>query len=286
MKSAEDIKRYFQKATLSTNPDKHEAIFEKIQNAQALSTTKTPVSHRRNLRRNIMKSPITKIAAAAVIIIAVTLGLFEFIGTGDSSGVVWADVAKKIQSSTGITYRTIQTQTVAGLGKPIEKNEITYYSPKYGMKVENFPGEEKTVTTCLNFTDKTRTILMHNLKKYMRDNLDVVPENQGRVIPEEIVQKFLSGEYKELGRQTIEGVLAEGIEVDKSSGGSDRSVYQLWVSVETGYPVKLDADVTGRNGDVHIDMTMDQFQWDVELDAEVFKVDIPSDYTPMEMPQP
>ena len=52
-------------------------------------------------RRRIMKSPITRIAAAALIIIAVTLGLFEFIGTGPTSGVVWADFKQLIGERDG-----------------------------------------------------------------------------------------------------------------------------------------------------------------------------------------
>jgi hypothetical protein len=75
MKSAEDIKRYFQQATLSTNADKHEAIFEKIQRAQDQPKTTAPASYRPHRRSNIMKNPITKLAAAAVIIIAITLSL-------------------------------------------------------------------------------------------------------------------------------------------------------------------------------------------------------------------
>ena len=33
MKPPEDIKRYFKKSTLSTNPEKHEAVFKKILSA-------------------------------------------------------------------------------------------------------------------------------------------------------------------------------------------------------------------------------------------------------------
>jgi len=73
MKSAEDIKRYFQRATLSTNPDKHEAIFEKMQRAQEQSKTTVPASYRLRYGSKIMKSPIAKLTAAAVVIIAVAL---------------------------------------------------------------------------------------------------------------------------------------------------------------------------------------------------------------------
>ncbi len=75
MKSAEDIRRYFQKSTLSTNRDRHEDIFEKIQRAQDQSRTIAPVSHRSYIRSKIMKSPITKLAAAVVIVGAVMLSM-------------------------------------------------------------------------------------------------------------------------------------------------------------------------------------------------------------------
>lgn len=291
MKSPENTEKLIRNAEIRSNPNVNQAVLEDLMKEFDVTEGKQKASVTLpRKRRTIMKSPITKVAVAAVIIIAVTFGLFEFIGTGNTSGVAWAEVAQKVKGTTGMVYRTKQTQTMAGLGRPIERNEITYYSLKYGMKVENYPGEEKTITTCLNFTDKTIILLMHSLKKYTQGHLPEIPEDQGQAIPEEIVQRFLSGEYKELGQQTIEGVLVEGIEVDNPSGdtdnaSNDRYVYRLWVSVETGYPVMLEADVVAKNGDLHIEMTMDQFQWNMELDPSVFKVDIPSDYTLMEMPQ-
>ena len=90
MKSAEDIKRYFQKATLSTNPDQHEAIFEKIQSAQDPSTTEAPALRQINNRNSIMKRPITKLAAAAVIMIAAIIGVNPFGGSIDGTTPAWA----------------------------------------------------------------------------------------------------------------------------------------------------------------------------------------------------
>ncbi len=75
MKPAEDIRRYFQKSTLSTNHDKHEAIFEKIQRAQDQSRTTAPALSGLNLRSKIMKSPITKLAVAAVVAIVAVVGI-------------------------------------------------------------------------------------------------------------------------------------------------------------------------------------------------------------------
>ena len=58
---------------------------------------------------------------------------------------------------------------------------------------------------------------------------------------------------------------------------------QLWVSVETGYPVLIESEVVGNNGTLQIKMTIDEFQWDVELDPSEFHAVIPPDYQLLEM---
>jgi hypothetical protein len=90
MKSEDDIKRYFQKATLSTNPDKHEAVFEQIQSTQAQSTM--PVSYWLNFRSTIMKSPFTKLAIPAVILFIAIIVVNPFGGSIDGMSVAFADV--------------------------------------------------------------------------------------------------------------------------------------------------------------------------------------------------
>ncbi len=78
MKSAEDIKRYFQQATLSTNPNKHEAVFEEIQRAQDQSQKVKRVCNQALLRRIIMKTLMTK--AAAVILICTGVAAAAVVG--------------------------------------------------------------------------------------------------------------------------------------------------------------------------------------------------------------
>ena len=63
--------------------------------SRAKSKTST-TKHPHTIRIKIMKSPITKLAAAAVIIIAVFIGIDQ-LGTNGSS-VVWADVAERFES--------------------------------------------------------------------------------------------------------------------------------------------------------------------------------------------
>ena len=95
--------------------------------------------------------------------------------------------------------------------------------------------------------------------------------------PQGLVNLCLSLEHHELGQQTIDGVLCEGIEATIPNGPSGR----LWVSVETGYPVLVEVEMAGDEASVRQTTTLDQFQWNVDLSAEGVEPDIPGDYEPL-----
>lgn len=116
MKSVEDIKRYFQKSTLSTNDDRHEAIFEKIQRAQDQSKTTTPASYRLSLRSNIMNNRITKFAAAAVIVIAVLLSMTYFSKT---TPMTYA-IEQTREANRGVRFIHLKYEKAGGGGEGVE----------------------------------------------------------------------------------------------------------------------------------------------------------------------
>jgi len=101
MKSADQIKKFFKNAAINTNPKMDEAVLNKVFIAHKKTTNPKSAIIEPNIRRTIMKSPITKLAAAAVVIVVGILGLVELIDTGSKSGVLWAEVAQKVESSRG-----------------------------------------------------------------------------------------------------------------------------------------------------------------------------------------
>jgi len=286
MKYAEDIKRHFQKSTLSTNPDRHEAIFEKIQRAQDQLKTTAPALSGFNLRSKIMKNPILKLAAAAVIIALVVLGLFEFIGTESTSGVVWADVARKIEASRGIIYRNKSAHS----GGPADADYSIVYLSDTCSRDDSYKSEQIIRTSYCNFDTQTFTWIAHDAGKYMQKAMseETLREQHGAwANPKRWITEFLSRNHRKLSRKTIDGVLCEGLETtDPTFGVSnfqvDSVLARIWVSVETGYPVMLEAEITGGGDEkMHITGVLDQFQWDVELDPDFLKPNIPPDYVDM-----
>ena len=236
-----------------------------------------------NIRRTIMKNPITKLAVAAVVITAITLGLFEFIGTGSTSGVVWADVARKVQVSRGVIYRS---KDIAPDSRDDAHDYTMNYFSSTHARLDSYKGDQIIQTIYDDCNTKTVILVDHlpNHKSYVKMTFEQMKQHRLND-PKSLVQRFLSHEHRELGSKTVEGVLCEGIETtdpafDRSGPdySTDSVMARIWVSVETGYPVQFEVEIVRNNGAIRIGGVMDQFQWNVELDESMFEPNIPPDY--------
>jgi hypothetical protein len=241
--------------------------------------------------RTIMRNPIAKLAVAAAILIALGLGVSIFLSTGHHSGVVWAQVADRVDTSRGFSYRTRTIQSQADWGRPLEWTTMTYNCPGHGGRSENMEGP--AIDSYYSFDEGIAVSLFHDMKRYTKQTVPPLPAGAVGDMPDgamakAMIRQFTMGAYKELGRQTIDGVEAEGIETHEPAGFGgnfqvDSRTSQLWVSVETGYPIRVESEVVGNNGTLQIKTVMDQFRWDVEFDPSEFTTEIPPDYEPLEI---
>ena len=289
MKPAEQIIRLFKKSNVAAGPKVDERILgdalgqlEKFKKAESASAEQ-------NIWRIIMKSKMTKFAAAAVIVIAVLIGVDQFGGFGKGSGVAWADVGEKVEQIQTFTYRRTESQMVAG--KKQMKDYITkvYSSSKYGTRMDSYTNGEITISTYTLRAEKILVSVMHPMKKYAQHPLDEEAlRKMDKMGPKQIVKRFTSLKYRELGHKVIDGVEAEGIEVNDPkilSGANfpiDSLTARLWVNGATEVPVLLEVEIIGNEGSLEIKTVMDRFEWDIQLDASEFELNIPDDYTLLE----
>ncbi|MBN2595133.1 MAG: hypothetical protein JXA81_16640, partial [Sedimentisphaerales bacterium] len=154
MRLAENINELIKKLKLKASADLDMRVNDDISTALAESDkhvlsevegTKSAVTQPK-IGRIIMKNPITKLAAAAVIIVLVAMGLFEFMGTENTSGVVWADVVRKVGASRGLIFRCTDLS-------PSNEDDYstTYTSPRYCRR--DFYKDGQITRTC--YTDFT-----------------------------------------------------------------------------------------------------------------------------------
>jgi len=275
--NVEDVIR--KKMNFAASTKLHDRMLDDVLNAQEKSQKTESAFALPKIRRTIMKNPITKLAAAAVVTTVVALGLFEFIGTGSTSGVVWAEVAKKVQASRGTISRSIDTSSDSRDDGP---DYTMNYLCSTQSRHDSYKGDQIVKTFYDDYNTKTVILVDHGHKSFCKMTFEKMGPNQLLADPKSMVQRFLSHEYRELGRKTVEGVLCEGFETTDpafdESDSTDSLLAKIWVNVETGYPVKFEAEIVRNNGEIRIGGVADQFQWDVELDERMFEPDIPVDY--------
>jgi outer membrane lipoprotein-sorting protein len=286
MSSADEIKRLFKEAELNVNPDADEKVFEDIQIARHENEVNPPAVPV-GIGRILMKSPIIKIAVAAVVIIACLTGVFMFNRT---SGVALADVLNRIEQISVYMYQMsmdMSGQVVAS--RPVDQKMHTtiLVSHDYGMKMTTemlIPGSGESVQQEMYMLPQKKAMisLMPGQKKYMQMELDdkmVEQTQQQNNDPRLMIKQILDCEYESLGVSTIDGIEVEGFQTSDPNymGGMMGQVdIKIWVDVETQLPVQ--AEMNMQMGEIQMHAVMHDFQWDVTVDATEFEPVIPEDY--------
>lgn len=234
--------------------------------------------------------------ATMATVIGVGLGLGRLV-LPHASGVAWAEEPKKTETAQpkdandGYTARRRQTQTMPGMPRPMETTILIRESPTYGLRTDSREFGRTTLSIYNDYVGGTSTFLFHTMRTYTRrTGLKSASLRRHSEDPRPDIQEALAGDHKKLGRRTIDGVEAEGIEVCDAAGHRanfkiDSVTTQYWCSVETGCPIRVEQTVLGNGGVVRIQAVTDQFRWDLACDPNEFKGRIPSGYTEMELPK-
>lgn len=290
MRPSEDIENIVKNMSFAAGPEMDQRLRTEVAKEQDLFKKARPAPGRHWERNAIMNSPITKLAIAAAVIAAVVLGLFEFIDTGSTSSVVWADVARKVEANRGYVFHL--RWRVAGPNRPDQIAYTVVYDTgsRWRQDISLLPEGQVIKSHYLDFDAKTETTVDHREKRYLHvpiSEMSLQSRESGWLNPKDWVRQFVASKYKytKLGPQTIEGVQCEGLETTDPTFGDSRppatkSVSRLWVSMETAYPIRLEHDSTSDSsrGDLHFEFLCERFQWDVELDESLFEPDIPANY--------
>jgi outer membrane lipoprotein-sorting protein len=290
MRPADNIHNQIKKLQLKASADLDKRVHDEISQALAHSEKIEPAHTELTAWRTIMKSRMTKwAAAAAVIIIAALIINFEF----STSGVAWGALVEKIESVESVVYRLTTNVKMQGMpqGQTPKTETIAYYSSEYGTRAENYINDKLSFTMYLNPIENVYVTVMPEQKKFMRftkspDELRQISEKDD---PRVMVRHMMSTEYKQLGRDKINGIDVEGIECTgpKVMGGMfEEATARLWVEIGTDFPVRIEIEGIVSGGQMEMSMVMDDFQWNVKLDPALFVPDIPPDYTSSEMNLP
>ena len=292
MKSTDDIKRFFKNAIVRTRSAPDEAVFENIRTAYKKSIESRSAHSKPTIGRFIMKSPKTK-PAIAVIIVTLIGGVIISLWHDAGSGVALAEVLTKIEQITAYMYKMNITKTRLSQS-PTDTKSIgtTLISQDYGMTttIETIdPNNESTHQEIFILPQKkTMVIIEHQKKSYQRYKLnDTLTKHfkEEYSDPHTMIKEMLRCEYISLGKSVIDGVNVEGFQTTDPAHSMNK-VYgptadvKVWVDAETRLPVRSEIFIVAEvDGGVREHRVLDNFQWNVPVDASKFEPKIPDDYT-------
>ncbi|MBM4029261.1 MAG: hypothetical protein FJ280_28265 [Planctomycetes bacterium] len=106
--------------------------------------------------------------------------------------------------------------------------------------------------------------------------------------PVTLLKTLLEHPYTELGRKSIDGVAAWGLQASDpklgtrmgsfiSGGIFDQTTVQLWGDEKHELPIRIYATGSSRDGRASMEMVYDRFPWDIPLEPARLKPQIPED---------
>ena len=228
--------------------------------ASSTNETKTPLP----VWRAIMKSRITKIAAAAVIIVSVLFGIHYSGGSLDGASIAWADVMEQISN-----FRPYAcSYTVYDEGVQIRSYRLMRLSLTQRREIRS----DGTILVFDLAVPKLLTLVPE--KKYAIERiLDTQPATDPDIFKmTNSMQNMSSGEggVQELGVREIDGYIAKGFH-----SRNKYSDITIWADVRTKLPVRLEIIHVGRGRKIIIS----EFEFDVDFDEALFSTTAPEGYT-------
>ena len=282
----ENIKEILKSIGAEAVPAEVQKLAQETSNNFSKSLTPQQKPRQHILLEYIMRSKLPKLAAAAAIVIGVIVGLTIL----DRDSVAWGQLVEHVEKIKTVAYQMkMKMKGLTGVpeGKTIESTMEARFVYDEGFVIDTVTHvDDRDVKTksYVLLAEGTLVSMIPDAKKYVKmkltgELLDKMKKESGD--PRAMLKQMMEYEYTKLGRDTIDGITVEGIEVTDPAMGAgmfDTIVARLWCDVKTDLPVLMTMKGSASNGEMVLDITLDDFTWDVEIDPAELVPDIPEDY--------
>jgi hypothetical protein len=218
---------------------------------------------RPNMWRTIMKSRITKLAAAAVIIIAIMIGVHYLGGSIDVASVAWAEVVEQINNYTKYKCR----QRVVRQEGP-EYPTMDMYHLNLSQRRQEVENGDIHIIDMRGTDAITVELYPDQMKATVTKLVGFGPRKDPHII--EMVKRFEQESTERLGTKKLNGKILHGFRHQPNKYND----FTVWVDPKTKLPVEIELVHTQAGQTIFLD----EFEFDFELDASAFSTDIPDGY--------
>jgi outer membrane lipoprotein-sorting protein len=261
MRPTDKIKQYLKNLPIKTNPRVDQAVLDDLLDRLDAAQEAKQTALRPNTWRILMHNKMTKLSAAAVILIAAAVLLSQFI----FPAVTFADVVKPLLEAKTLIYDFV-------LGS--EDTGPTLHDIVSGNRIRRTISNMQNVTMILD-TDRARMLHLeidkkeatffdmngplqtgtHDFLKFIRHTIRKVQEN-----PDSVPEK--------LGTRKIDGRTAVGFSAGRGNEG-----ITIWADQKTALPLRIEFNMGDQK------WILKNFEFDVPVDDSLVSMDVPDGYT-------
>jgi len=213
--------------------------------------------------RIIMKTKSFKIAAAAIVVIAVSLGIHELVGIPGSPSVAWADVIKPI-----LNARTASLDIL--IGSP--DGEVVIHDDVMGSRIRRTVSNLENSNILIDLEQQKLVTIDHDKKTVMYLGLDGLPDlkNYVELLRNTIIrlQENPNLQVEDRGVQEVDG---RDYVVFVAHGDTD--TITIWADPQTALPMRIEHETP------NMQTVCDNLKFDVEFDEALFSTEVPDGYT-------
>lgn len=229
-----------------------------------------------------MKSKMTKFAAAAVVIIAVILGL-NIIGGRSTASVAFGEVLEYFQTFSYTFDLAVDTVAEKQGSAAFTMQAMVWELGRMRVDCSAAVGKLSSIT---DFNAGRTLLLFHQNKTGVIKKESLLNKNTGvgEIVsfctkPIENLWYLLDGREEHLGEKEIDGQYVTGFRVFQKDQYFQYDI-TIWADTENGVPSLVEA-IANPLGESYpsIKWTMSNFDLDAELDEELFSLEVPVGYT-------
>jgi outer membrane lipoprotein-sorting protein len=288
MRPTDNIEKAVKKLSFIASTTLHDRILDDVLEAQEDSKTKSALS-RPKIRRIIMKNQIGKLAAAATIIIIVSIGI-SYISKDHPGGIALGEVVEAMQQTKTVTWTELNETT-----PPQDPNQFQDDLGHIALCFYKASGHRRREVTAQLKHPYTKIVSEHK-------HVHIIDRNAGKALlldqqemtaelhsfeptssKDPMFDAFLNpkvnmpADAESLGGKEIDGREAVGFRIRKKGDGTDLwsgDITEIWVDVKTKRVVLVETGAL----DGSWNFILKDFVFDQELDDALFSLEAPEGY--------
>jgi len=225
------------------------------------------------MNRVFTRRGITLLAPAACVALAAAVFFMR------EGNLAFADVVQRLNAVESVVCR-VRTSIMGSA--PSQSEGTLYFSAKHGVRYD-IRSEGASGFTFYRPSEGPAVVVNPEMKtRITMTRADTPDPALAHKTPDEWIRRLLrmtDEPDRRLGRQRIDGRVAEGFELSgtklgqqdsRLEGTSFASSAQVWVDVETELPIRFVVHGSIAESDAELSIVHDQFRWDEPVDAAKF----------------